>query len=407
MVEERAGGLEGQAARAEPRTSGPRPVLVYLVTEGWYFLSHRLPMAQAAQRAGYEVHVATNAGKDGPAIEALGFHLHPLEWRRGSLNPFDLVSIVRQVRSLYRSLRPDLVHHVALQPAIIGSLAATGLSLIRVNALAGLGFGFTSRSLKAVLIRPVLARLLRHLLDDPQGAVLVQNPDDRAAVETLGVSSHKIFLIRGSGVDIGKLAPMPEPRGPVTVGFVGRLLEDKGVGTLIEAHDILRARGESIQLLIAGDRDPANPASIAADTLDRWKERPGVAFAGHVSDIHRIWAASHIAVLPSRREGLPKSLLEAAACGRPIVATDVPGCREIARPGLNALLVPPDDAPALAEAILTLANDPGMRHRFGAAGRRLVEEEFSSERIGQATVALYDTLLGPKARLLPAHAAGG
>jgi glycosyltransferase involved in cell wall biosynthesis len=407
MVEERAGVLEGDTVRAAWEPSGTRPSLVYLVTEDWYFLSHRLPMACAAQRAGYDVHVATHVSKGTREIEALGFHLHPLEWRRGSMNPADLISIVRQVRALYRSLRPDLVHHVALQPAVIGSLAATGLSLVRVNALAGLGFSFTSRSLKAMLIRPVLTKLLRRLLDDPQGAVLVQNPDDRAAVQALGISPHKIFVVQGSGVDIGKFAPLPEPKGPVTVGFVGRLLDDKGVGTLIEAHDILRARGENIQLLIAGDRDPANPASIAVDTLDRWKEKPGVAFAGHVSDIHRIWAASHIAVLPSRREGLPKSLLEAAACGRPIVATDVPGCREIARSGINALLVPPDDPAALAEAILTLANDPGMRMRFGVAGRKLVEEEFSSERIGQATVALYDTLLGPKTRLLPAAAGGG
>lgn len=398
---------ESGVAEAAWEPSRPRPVLVYLVTEDWYFLSHRLPMASAAQRAGYDVHVATNVTRGGREIEALGFHLHPLAWRRGSMNPLDLISIVREVRALYKSLRPDLVHHVALQPAVIGSLAASGLSMVRVNALAGLGFGFTSRSLKAKLIRPVLARLLRHLLDDPQGAVLVQNPDDREAVQALGISPHKIFLVQGSGVDTAKLVPMPEPKGPLTVGFVGRLLDDKGVGTLIEAHDILHKRGEGIQLLVAGDRDPANPASIAIETLERWKERPGVAFAGHVSDIHRIWAASHIAVLPSRREGLPKSLLEAAACGRPIVATDVPGCREIARPGVNALLVPPDDPAALAEAILTLARDPGLRARYGAAGRRLVEDEFSSARIGEATVALYGALLGPRAPLLPGSAGGG
>jgi glycosyltransferase involved in cell wall biosynthesis len=373
-----------------------KPVLVYLVTEDWYFLSHRLPMATMAQRAGYDVHVATHLNGAGADIERHGFKLHPLAWRRGSMNPVDLVSIIRQIRALYRKLRPDLVHHVALQPSIIGSLAAVGSPVRRLNALAGLGFGFTSRSPKARLIRPVLTALLRWLLNDPRAAVLVQNPDDGAAVEALGVSKAHLHLIPGSGVDTDRLHPLPEPEGEVTVGFVGRLLDDKGIRALIAAHDLLTARGSPVRLLVAGDADPANPASIPAAEVGQWKQKAGVEMLGHVADIESIWKRSHIAVLPSRREGLPKSLLEAAACGRPIVATDVPGCREIARGNVNALLVPPGDAKALADAIETLAKDRELRGRFGAAGRHMVESEFSSEKIGEQTVALYDRLLGRK-----------
>lgn len=379
------------SGRCEP---GSQPVLLYLVTEDWYFLSHRLPMACAAQRAGYEVHVATRVGRHGVEIEKCGFALHPLNWQRGSLNPLALASIVSQVRSLYRALAPDLVHHVALQPAIIGSLAATGLPVTRLNALAGLGFGFTSGSFKARLIRPVLVTLLRMLLRNKRAWTLVQNPDDREQIVSLGIPAQCVALIPGSGVDADGLCPLPEPDGPPTIAFVGRLLADKGVRTLMDAQAVLAKRGEDVHVLVAGDRDPANPASIAEDEIAEWSRRAGVTFLGHVADIREVWKRAHVAVLPSRREGLPKSLLEAAACGRPIVATNVPGCREIAHAGLNALLVPPDDAEALAAAIATLARDADMRRRFGEAGRKLVEDRFASERIGAQTVALYDRLVG-------------
>jgi glycosyltransferase involved in cell wall biosynthesis len=187
---------------------------------------------------------------------------------------------------------------------------------------------------------------------------------------------------------------MPEPQGEVTAAFVGRLLDDKGVRTLIAAHERLAGQGRGVKLLIAGDRDEANPASIPQDEMQCWAQIPDIEMLGHVADIRDVWRRAHIAVLPSRREGLPKSLLDAAACGRAMVATDVPGCREIARAGLNAILVPPDDAAALANAIAQLAADPQLRQDFGAAGRRLVETEFSSAQIGAQTVSLYNRLLG-------------
>lgn len=370
-----------------------RPVLVYLVTEDWYFLSHRLPMALAAKQAGYEVHVATHLNGKCDEIERHGFTLHPLQWRRGSMNPLDLVSIVRQVRALYRKLRPALVHHVALQPSIIGSIAAIGLPMMRLNALAGLGFGFTSRSAKASLIRPMLAALLRWALRNPLAAALVQNPDDDVALKKIGIAKERIFRIAGSGVDIDKLTPLSEPAGQITAAFVGRLLEDKGVRTLMAAWDLLAEEGASVRLIVAGDGDPANPASIPASEVAQWKQNPDVEILGHVADVRAVWQKAHIAVLASRREGLPKSLLEAAAYGRPIVATNVPGCREVARDGVNAILVPTDDPRSLADALRKLTSDADLRRQYGKAGRRLVEAEFSSEKIGDQIVALYDRLL--------------
>ena len=369
-----------------------RPKLVYLVTEDWYFLSHRLPMARAAKAAGYDVHVVTHVDQGKKAIEAEGFQLHAVNWRRGSINPLAFLGNIRAVRDIYRTINPALVHHVALQPTIVGSLAAAQLPYLRLNALAGLGYTFTSQTLKARLVRPVLRRLLKHVLGHARAAVLVQNEDDRAAVQSLGIAAERIFTIPGSGVDTAALTPLPEPDGPLTAAFVGRLLDDKGVRTLVRAYDILAERRDAIRLLIAGEPDPANPVSIPPKEIAAWGQRTGITVLGQVPDIRDVWKEAHIAVLPSRREGLPKSLLEAAACGRPIVATDVPGCREIARRNVNALLVPPDDATALAAAIDQLAKNAEMRREFGQAGRRLVEAEFSADKIGREICALYGRL---------------
>jgi glycosyltransferase involved in cell wall biosynthesis len=371
----------------------PRPRLLYLVSEDWYFLSHRLPMARAARAAGYEVHVATRVVDGGSAITAEGFALHPLHWRRGSTNPIDFVKAIAEVRRVYRALAPDLVHQVAFWPSIVGSLAATRLATRRVSALAGLGFAFTSDTLKARVVRALLRPFLRPLLSGDRAAVLVQNPDDFAAMTALGIPRAQIFVIPGSGVDIEQLRVLPEPTGPITMAYVGRLLDDKGLRTLVAAQALLAARGDNIRLLIAGDADPANPASIPPTEIDAWRTRPMVEVLGHVPDIATIWANAHIAVLPSRREGLPKSLLEAAAYGRPIVATDVPGCREIARAGVNALLVPVDDAQALAAAVQQLAHNADLRAQFAVAGRALVEREFASTRVGPETVKLYRAML--------------
>ncbi len=374
--------------------------ILYLVSEDWYFISHRIPMARAAQKAGYEVHVATRVGEFSDQIKNEGFLLHPIHWRRGSMNPVRLFAAIMETRRIYKRVQPELVHHVAMVPTVIGSMAALGLSIIRLNALAGLGFAFTSDKASARIVRPMARLLLRWLLNRPNSTVLVQNPDDYAVVAGLGVPKQSIALIAGSGVDVDGLTSLPEPPGVFTVGYVGRLLDDKGVRTLVRAHEILAQRGITIQTLLAGEPDPSNPASIPDQILAGWKRVPNLKLLGHVDDICSVWAQAHAAILPSRREGLPKSLLEAAACGRPLIATDVPGCREIARNGVNALLVPWDNPEALADAVERLMKDPGLRARFGAASRQIAVSEFSSRRVADDISALYarllDSALSPK-----------
>lgn len=377
----------------------PKPSrLLYLVSEDWYFLSHRLPMARRARDAGFEVHVATRVVGGAAAIRAEGFALHPIPFARGTLSPIAAWPTITALRQLHRTLTPAICHHVALQACVLGSLAAIGTRAALVNALTGFGYAFIGNDVKARLLRLTMGSLLRFLFVRPGSVTLVQNPDDRASLLAMGIPASHIALISGSGVDTETLQPLPEPEGPPTVAFVGRLLEDKGVRTLVEAHRLLRRRGLNIELLLAGAPDAANPASITMQEISAWRQEEGLTLLGHVEPISTVWARAHIAVLPSRREGLPKALLEAAACGRPMVATDVPGCREIVLPDQTGLLVPVDNATALADAIAKLVGSPQLRARYGAAARQLAVERFGAQAIGEQTVELYSRLLNVEDR---------
>jgi glycosyltransferase involved in cell wall biosynthesis len=374
---------------------GSKPRLLYIVTEDWYFLSHRLPMAHAAKAAGFDVHVATNVADGEPAISREGFVLHPIPFVRGRILPGAAIVTVLALRNVLRKVKPTIVHNVALQPTVLGSLAAIGLRAVTINAITGLGHTFIADTLKTRVLRHLISVVLRQIVNDGRNVAIVQNPDDRALLQSLGIREDHIVLIPGSGVDVERLRPTPEPEGPITVAFVGRLLDDKGVRTLITAHRLLRAKGSLLSLLLAGKPDSANPSSVSEDEAEDWGREPGITWLGHVEDIATVWARAHIAVLPSRGEGLPKSLLEAAACGRPMIATDVPGCREVAIPDETGLLVPVDDAPALAAAIERLTASPDLRARFGAAARRLAVQRFSADAIAEATADLYKRLARP------------
>jgi glycosyltransferase involved in cell wall biosynthesis len=371
------------------------PRVLFLVTDDRYFISHRLPMARAAKSAGYEVHVATHVSRFGDAIKAEGFVLHELSWEKAGQTPFTLARDVLIIRRLYRSVRPDIVNHVALKSVILGMLAAFGMKMAKVNIITGLGSGFIGRDIKGRLLKSVLVAALRLLLNGKRTVSVVQNSDDRATLIAIGINPETVNLILGSGIDIDNTEPLAEPSGPITVGITSRMLDDKGIRPLVTAQSKLQARGLDIRLLLAGEPDPTNRSTLSEAEMKAFAAMPGIEWLGHIDDVKTVWERAHIAALPSRREGLPKSLLEAAAFGRPIIATNVPGCREVARHGENALLVPVDDAAALAHAIETLANDRELRARFGANGRRAVENCFSSAAIGSQIVEIYTKLAPP------------
>lgn len=384
-------------ASVRPYRAAGAPRLLYLVTEDWYFCSHRLPMARAARDAGFRVAVATRCAGHAQRIRDEGFELYPLRWRRRSLDPISAARDIAEITALYTELAPDVVHHVALKPVVYGSIAATMSRIPRVvNALTGLGFAFGSKGARAAAIGRVARPTLRRLLHRRGSVVVVQNRSDAEQLGSEGLADPAaIRLVRGSGVDLRRFAALPEPAPqPFTIGFVGRMLADKGVPTLLDAHARLRARGVEVELVLAGTPDPENPTSLSEAELALRTAAPGVHWHRHVADVRDVWQRCHVAVLPSRHEGLPLALLEAAACGRALVASDVSGCRELAEHGDNALLVPPDDAVALADAIERLARDPELRLRLAARSRaRVIESGMGEEAIGAKMVAIYQELL--------------
>ncbi|MEX0696795.1 MAG: glycosyltransferase family 4 protein, partial [Dongiaceae bacterium] len=372
-----------------------RPKILFLVTEDWYFCSHRLGLARAARDAGAEVAVATRVRDHGRVITDQGFRLLPLTLRRGGRNPLAELPALAEIVRIYRRERPDLVHHVAMKPVLYGSLAAALARVpVVVNALTGLGALFIGGSATARLLGPVVRAALQPLLDRANSHLILQNDDDRALLERHGLIRHeRVHLIRGSGVDVGRFRPAPEPDGPPVAALVARMLWDKGVGEFVAAARLLKRRGVAARLVLAGPPDPENPAAIPEAVLRAWQAEGAVEWRGAVADIAGLWAEASIAVLPSYREGLPKALLEAAACGRPLVAADVPGCREIVRPGATGVLVPPRDAGALADAIELLADDAALRARLGRQARALAEAEFAEEIVVRRTLDLYRALL--------------
>jgi len=301
------------------------------------------------------------------------------------------MAAVAELAGVVRRWRPDIVHLVALKPVLYGALAARlGGAAVRVNALAGLGFVFVQGRALARLLRPLIKLAFRWTLGGERAVTIVQNPDDRELLvrERLVDGSH-IRLIRGSGVDLDRFKASDLPPGRPMVLLMSRMLWDKGVGEFVDAARTAEERGADARFVLVGDPDPENPAAIPHETLQRWSDSGVVEWWGQRSDAPALLAQARVVVLPSYREGLPKVLLEAAASGRPMIATDVPGCREVVEPGVTGQLVPARDAAGLAEAMLGLLADPERCRQMGTQARRLAEREFGVEAVVSRTLAVY------------------
>lgn len=371
--------------------------ILYIVSEDWYFCSHRLPLAVAAMQRGHDVAVATRVHEHGATIMAAGLSLIPLKMVRRGKNPLKEISSIWELYQIIRAERPDIVHLVALKPIVYGGIAARLAGVPHVVAsIAGLGHVFTSRQFKAKLLRPVLSTLLRSLLNRPNVQVILQNPDDcNLMVAAKIVNRERTVLIRGAGVDVAAFAPTPECPGSPVVLLASRMLWDKGVKEFVTAADILRRRGTVARFILVGDPDLENPAaSVPEEQLRAWQEAGVVECWGRRSDMPNVLALAHVVCLPSAYgEGVPKVLLEAAACGRPIVTTDSPGCREVVRHGDNGLLIPVRSTVELADALQLLIENPELRQKMGARGREIAVTEFALEKVVAETIALYEELL--------------
>ncbi len=366
-----------------------------LYTSNWdrFFLSHRLVLAEAARRAGYDVHVAVPPGQHTAEILAAGFPVHHFPLSRSGGQPLKEGVSVLALQRLYQRLKPDLVHQVAQKAVVYGSLAVRLQLRARpavVNALAGMGYTFLATGVRASARRAGMLRAYRLLLSGPRHMLILQNADDvRFFVDNEILPAERIRLIRGSGVDLSAFAARPEPDGPPVVALAARLLWHKGVREFVEAALALKGHWPEVRFVLVGDPDEGNPAAVPGAVLAGWVRDGIVEHWGHRRDMPAVLASTHIVCLPSYREGLPKVVLEALACGRPVVASHEPGCREAVQDGVDGLLVPVANSVALATAIDSLLRDPDRRRRMGAAGRAKVEAEFGVEHVSASTLEVY------------------
>jgi glycosyltransferase involved in cell wall biosynthesis len=354
--------------------------ILLFANTGWYLHNYRLPLTRALQSAGTSVVMASPHDLYADQLLQAGFSWQPLELSRNGINPVSELKTIAACVRLYRREHPDLVHHFTVKPVIYGTWAAriAGVPAV-INSITGLGYTFVTRDRRGRILRPLVRALYRSALRSPKSWTIFQNPDDRQRFLDMGiVAPLRTGLIAGSGVDLERFHPTPEPPGPPVVVLAARMLWDKGIGELVDAGRRVREAGTPVRVRLVGAPDPGNPASISERQLAAWQQAGLAEWLGHRDDMPAIYAACHVVALPTEYgEGLPRSLVEAGACGRPVVAADVPGCREVIEHGVNGWLVPPRDPVALAEALSRLCADAELRRSMGARGRQVVETRFS------------------------------
>jgi glycosyltransferase involved in cell wall biosynthesis len=369
--------------------------LLFVVNVDWFFLSHRLPIALAAQKAGFEVHIATGVTDKLDALESYGMTVHALGLVRGGVGLLNAVQTVWDLRRIVKHVGPDVVHLVTIKPVLLGGLVSRWLHVPAVvSAVSGLGYVFMADGFKARIRRGLVGRVYAWALGHSNQVVIFQNPDDRDTLKAAtNLPTSKVAMIRGSGVDLAQFAVAPVPTGVAVVLFPARLLADKGVFEFVAAARLLRAKGVMARFVLAGLVDEANPTSVNQTQLNTWAAEGVIENWGYRADMPKVLASATVVVLPSYREGLPKALLEAAACGRPVVTTDVPGCRDAIEPGVTGVLVPVRNSDVLAQAIENLLTNHDTREAMGLAGRRLAVQEFDVNAVVDKHLAIYERLL--------------
>jgi len=360
----------------------------------WYLYNFRLSLAEALRSQGHEVVLISPADDNAQKLSAAGFRWIEFPFSRKGQNPFQELITIRNLARIYQAEKPDFVHHFTVKCVVYGSLAAKWSGVPRIiNAITGLGYVFIGNNVAQKLLRPVILLLYKISLRRTQ--VIFQNQDDLNQFKEMHlINAGQVSIIRGSGVDVQKFMVTPLPEGCQVVVLPARMLWDKGVGEFVAAARVLIAEGVDARFVLAGDTDEHNPAAIPPATLDQWQKEGVVEWIGWQSDMPAVYASANIVCLPSYREGLPKTLIEAAACGRPLVAVDVPGCREVVIPLETGLLATVRDVPSLVDCLRSLLSDREGQHRMGANARHLVENEFSTTRIVAETLSVYSKLQG-------------
>lgn len=368
---------------------------IFVVNNPEYFISHRLPVGLTLLKQGHHVHVM-GPGDCPKSLLEYGFTFHAMPMSRKGKNVFQELNTLYSLYLLFKQIRPDLIHLVTIKPYLYGGIAARLARVPAVvSAVAGLGTLFIGKNFKFRLLRSLLFPVFRLAFFHKNQIVIFQNNDDRLLLtDWLNINQNKTFLIRGSGVDLNAYTFISEPlTGKPVITFASRLLFDKGLAEFVEAIKLLNGLGVEAFYQIVGDIDLGNPSSATDNDIQAWRSIPNLNILGYQDDMAAIFKDSNLVVLPSYREGLPKVLIEAAACGRAVVTTDVPGCRDAIIPDITGLLVPVKDSAALAGAIEQLVRDPALRMSMGVAGRHLAEESFSIEQVVEQHLSIYQQII--------------
>jgi len=371
--------------------------LLFACAEDWFFHSHFLPLVKAARRTDETMRIilVTRVGSRREAIERLGVELVPFDFGRGSLHPLSVARRAWRLRKIIRALRPDLVHYIALTPVLMGMLARLH-GYRTIMHVTGLGTLAERDSIHFRILRSALFRLFARQVKAEDCSLLFENPDDVLYLRRYGLPPESdIAILGGAGIDPAQFPPLPDPGGDeVRVAFVGRLIASKGVDVLVEAIGMRGLQGKGVRLDIYGEVDSGNPGAYSREQVRAWARLDHVHWHGHTTDIHQVWRRAAICAIPTTtREGMPRAMLEAAAHARPLVVSDVPGCRHFVRDGKEGFVVPPGNPRALAEAIERLASDPELRTRMGQAARRRLFDGFTEEQVIRMVGSIYQKLL--------------
>jgi glycosyltransferase involved in cell wall biosynthesis len=361
----------------------------------WFLYNFRSSLANYLRERGFEVVLVSPPGTYAPKFEEKGFRWIPWNLGRQTLQPWRELPSFRQLADIYRREAAELLHHHTIKPVLYGSLIArmTGIDNV-VNSITGRGYVYISKEPRARFLKQITSILYRLALNNDNFASIFENDTDRRYfIDHKFTPEQRTWLISGIGVDPDHFKPEPEPAGIPTVLFSGRMLWDKGVGVLVDAARILHKQIQ-VRVVLTGEPDPGNPASISKEQLLEWQEQGIIEWWGWQPEMNNVYIKSHIVTLPTMYgEGVPTVLLEAASCGRATVATDMPGCSDITIHGKTGLIVPVNDPLALAEALHTLIRDENQRGRMGLAARQLVLDKFTSERVNEATLNVYNKVL--------------
>ncbi|WP_180168107.1 glycosyltransferase family 4 protein [Acinetobacter sp. YH12035] len=369
--------------------------IVYIVNVDWFFISHRLSIALEALKQGHEVHIfAKDTGKM-TYLESLGLSIHSINLERGSINPFQTIKLLRDLKNKLKTVQPDVVHLVTIKPVLIGGLAAILAKVPSiVYAISGLGFIFTNTMLKAKILRLGIIPLYRLALSAKNKKVIVQNLDDlRTLRQYVSIPESQTVLIPGSGVDLKQFDFQPLPLKNKIVLMACRLLADKGVYEFHKSVLLLKEKYPNVRFVLVGGIDSDNPASLTEQELNEWVQKGDLEWWGHQSNMPEVISQATVVVLPSYREGMPKVLLEAQALGRPIVTTDVPGCREAIENNKTGFLVTVRDEQSLANAIEKLITNDNLCLEFSHNARVLAEQKFDIEQVVKAHMNIYENLV--------------